>query len=862
MKKRLTIWVLVLAFCLTAAVPALAGNAFVFTEREITVYEDQTVQTELRRDGDYDGDGEIVYASTNEKIVTISEGGVITGVKKGEAQVSAALMRNGKRVVRTLATVTVRRAVTKVTLNTTRMSVYEPDDPAVAGLLKEPTDNQVLVIPAGTSVALAAICTPTDASNRRVTFTTSDAGVAKITETSMKAVQQGECDLTVASVQNPEVTETLHVLVIQPIKQIKISAGTKQVAAGSTLQLTAECLPDNATIPQVTWSSRMPAVATVDEYGVVTGLKRGNVAIVATAADGSRVEQTISLAVTQPVTEVTITEAEIPVIAGKTATARVKVMPADATDKTVTWSTSDPEIAKVSKGGQLTGVKAGVCQLIATSNSNPEVKAAATVVVSQLVTKIENVNDKAELSLRVGESVQTRWNVLPDDATETALTFKSNYPKIATVDEYGVVHALKRGVATITATAKDSGRRQGSVKITVIQPVTGVTIQKPLYYVQYGSFRNIRAIVQPENANNQNVRWSSDNEYVATVSSNGASTGKVNGIAGGTTTVSFTLEKPNRYIAANLVFPIVKSGTADKADSVPVGSGKFVYKSHDAGGVLKKSDQYSEKYRADQIFLLNIPDEDTLFDSLNIDTVNAAVDDLSRGAQTYRIPEETEMPLNNLVYIGIRENGNLAEASVRQAMNAILERKTLIGSCLSGYADSSELPLNPEWYALEEVKTESMDRTKAKELLAEMLKDQTLKIVTLEENPFREQIASELARELSSAGVSCQVEALAPAVYKSAVNSGLYDLYVGEYRLPNDMDITGVLNDKQLQSSWEAVQRGSSTCEAFIKGFYKQMPFLTIGFRTGLLAYSTRVKSDVLPLPGNPYANVMDWKFG
>lgn len=220
------------------------------------------------------------------------------------------------------------------------------------------------------------------------------------------------------------------------------------------------------------------------------------------------------------------------------------------------------------------------------------------------------------------------------------------------------------------------------------------------------------------------------------------------------------------------------------------------------------------------------------------------------------------MPLNNLVYIGIRENGNLAEASVRQAMNAILERKTLIGSCLSGYADSSELPLNPEWYALEEVKTESMDRTKAKELLAEMLKDQTLKIVTLEENPFREQIASELARELSSAGVSCQVEALAPAVYKSAVNSGLYDLYVGEYRLPNDMDITGVLNDKQLQSSWEAVQRGSSTCEAFIKGFYKQMPFLTIGFRTGLLAYSTRVKSDVLPLPGNPYANVMDWKFG
>ena len=70
---------------------------------------------------------------------------------------------------------------------------------------------------------------------------------------------------------------------------------------------------------------------------------------------------------------------------------------------------------------------------------------------------------------------------------------------------------------------------------------------------------------------------------------------------------------------------------------------------------------------------------------------------------------------------------------------------------------------------------------------------------------LRPQIAAELARELSSAGVSCEVEALAPAVYKSAVNSGLYDLYVGEYRLPNDMDITGVLRDKDDESVHQGV---------------------------------------------------------
>lgn len=333
--------------------------------------------------------------------------------------------------------------------------------------------------------------------------------------------------------------------------------------------------------------------------------------------------------------------------------------------------------------------------------------------------------------------------------------------------------------------------------------------------------------------------------------------------AGGTTTVSFNLTKPNQYIAANLVFPVVKSGTADKADSVPIGSGKFVYKHHDAGGVLKKSDQHDEKFKADQIFLLNIPDEETLFNSLNIETVNAAVDDIADGDVHRIIAQNTPMPLNNLLYVGIRENGNLADAKVRQAMNAILDRKTLINSCLSGYAVSSDIPLNPDWYGLTDIKTPAaMDRTKAKDLLAEALRDQPVKIITLSGNSFREQIASELARELGSAGVACEVEALDSAVYKSAVKSGLYDLYVGEFRLPNDMDISGVLNDKQLESSWAAVQRGSSTCEAFIKGFYTQMPFLTIGFRTGVMAYSRNLKTEVTPLPGNPYANVTEWKMG
>ena len=542
MKKRLISWVLVLMFCLTAAVPALAGNVFTFRQKPIEVFEGETIPTELIREGNYGGDGEIVYASARPAVATVSGDGMVTGVTKGSTQISAILMRNGKQAGKTQVTVNVLRAVTKVTLNTSKMSVYRPDDPAVADLLREQTDNQVLVIPAGVTVALAATCTPTDASGKRVTFTSSDAGVARVTGANLKAVQRGECDLVVASVLNPDVTETFRVLVIQPVKSIQINAGSKQVAAGSTLQLTAACLPENASIPQVVWSSRSMQVATVDENGVVTGLKRGYVTIVASAADGSRAAQSIQLTVTQPAKSVSITPAEVPVIVGRTAPAKATVLPADATDKNVTWSVSDETIATVTKYGQLTGVKAGECTLYATSISNPEVQAEARVVVSQLVTKVENANDPAETSIKVGERVQTRWNILPEDATVTALTFKSNYPKVAAVDENGMVTGLNKGVATIVATSKDSGRRYGTVKITVIQPVTGVSMKLPLYYVQRSASRTIQAVVEPRNANNQKVRWVSANEYIATVNSNGTSTGKVGGVASGTTTVTAITE--------------------------------------------------------------------------------------------------------------------------------------------------------------------------------------------------------------------------------------------------------------------------------------------------------------------------------
>lgn len=537
MKRRILAAALAALLCLAAAYPAMAANVFAFAEKSVTLAEDETIETTLLREGSYEGEGEITYASSRPSVAEVAENGAVTAVGKGQTVISASLIRNGKRVGRAQMTVTVVRVVQKVTLNTSKLAVFDAGDRTVSGLLENDTEFKVILLPAGSGAALSAVCTPEDASNRAVTYTTSDAGVARVSGKTLKAVQRGECDLTVASVQNPEATETYRVLVTQPVKKISITSAERKVGAGSQIRLTAECLPENASVRDVVWTSRNPGVASVDSTGTVTGIKRGTATITASAADGSRAAVNVSITVTQPVTGIRFSEAEIPVVAGRSARAKVTVLPADASDKGLLWSSSDETVATV-KDGRITGHKAGVCTVTCTSKSDPDISADVTVRVSQMVSKIECVNPPDELKLLVGQGIALRWNVLPEDATDKELTFKSAHPKVVQVDGSGYVTAVGRGTGTVVATAKDGSRKRGSVKITVIQPVTGVKMQRSLYYVQRGWGANVRAVVEPRNANNQKVYWSSEDDSIATVRSNGTSTGRVHGAGRGYTTIT------------------------------------------------------------------------------------------------------------------------------------------------------------------------------------------------------------------------------------------------------------------------------------------------------------------------------------
>ena len=173
------------------------------------------------------------------------------------------------------------------------------------------------------------------------------------------------------------------------------------------------------------------------------------------------------------------TEATIEVAAQEQLTATV--LPEDATNKAVIWTTSDPAVATVDETGLVTAVAVGTATITATTTDGTELEATCAVTVIQLATSV--ALNKTEATIEVAVQEQLTATVLPEDATNKAVTWASSDPTVATVDETGLVTAVAVGTATITATTTDGTNLEASCAVTVapeeIYIETDVTSQFP-----------------------------------------------------------------------------------------------------------------------------------------------------------------------------------------------------------------------------------------------------------------------------------------------------------------------------------------------------------------------------------------------
>lgn len=558
MKKILISLLIAALVCFTFS--ALAdGDTLAFDTGVNQVNEGETLQTVLTREGDAAG-GELTYTSSDTKVATVDENGLVTGVKKGKAIISA-VVKTEKKTYRAKLNLTVVRPATSVSVKKDKLEIYGPTDEKIAALLTQrenAAENElsVLLLPVKKTVTINATVEPADATSRAVILTSDDPGIFAVSKNTIKGVAKGDTILTVASQLNPEIAEQLRVLVIQQATRLTAEASAPNVAVGEQIRLSTTVIPEDTSIPAVVWSSDSPAIATVTEDGVVTGIKRGTARMVATVQDGSKIRANISVKVVQKAEQIEFKNAEATVDAGKTVQLTATVLPKNTDDKSVVWTSSDESVATVSKTGRVTGVSLGDAEITCTSASVPEVKATAVVHVQQPVTKI-TFNDPPEIY--VGESGKITWNIEPANASNPTIKLSSGNTKILTIDADGTITGVKAGETTINAISTDGSNRRARIKVKVLQHVLGVHMKRNTAYIEVGETATTRALLEPADASNKNMTFECTDEDIATIRSKQTELW-ITGKSKGDTVVIGTTEDGGYQASVN-----VKVGNWDKS---------------------------------------------------------------------------------------------------------------------------------------------------------------------------------------------------------------------------------------------------------------------------------------------------------
>ena len=169
-----------------------------------------------------------------------------------------------------------------------------------------------------------------------------------------------------------------------PVTSISVSETEANIETGKTLELMVTIAPDDARNKTVTWSSSDETVATVSQEGTVTAVKAGEATITAATNDGTELTASCKITVTPKLaTSIKLDKERLEMEAGATETLKATVLPEDAGDRTVTWSSSDETVATVSQEGTVTAVKAGEATITATTNDGTGLTASCIVKVNE-----------------------------------------------------------------------------------------------------------------------------------------------------------------------------------------------------------------------------------------------------------------------------------------------------------------------------------------------------------------------------------------------------------------------------------------------------------------------------------------------
>lgn len=246
---------------------------------------------------------------------------------------------------------------------------------------------------------------------------------------------------------------------------IDIEVDSVTLIPNESKQLIARVFPEDADT-DITWVSSDNRVVTVDASGVVLAKNKGIATVYASTTDGSNLIDSCLVIVVQPVDGVTMEKHSLTLNAGDSEQLYASVLPVNADNKKLIWTTSNSEIAEVDADGNVTAKKCGVAFVKATSVDNPLASDSCKVTVLQPATGITLNYNTVELH-KIGETIQLVATVLPEDASNKEVRWVSSNQSVCMVAN-GTVVAVGYGTSVIIATTVD-GSYMATCTVNVVE---------------------------------------------------------------------------------------------------------------------------------------------------------------------------------------------------------------------------------------------------------------------------------------------------------------------------------------------------------------------------------------------------------
>ncbi len=316
------------------------------------------------------------------------------------------------------------------------------------------------------------------------------------------------------------------------IESIAFDDNKVSIKKGDSLKLIVSINPVELSSSKLTWKSSDDSIVTVDEFGIIKGIKNGKAIITVTTPNGKTATCTVEVVNDSVnVKKINLTVPKNTITVGSVTQVKAKVEPSNATNRELVWTSSDPSVATVDSNGIVKGIKNGVVTITAKTKDG-KVVASIKLTVKVPEPVVENIKfSQDNISIKKDDTLGLTVIVTPSELSSSKLTWKSSNESIVTVDESGKIKGISVGTATITVTSANGKTATCKVNVTEeaieVQEIVLTPLEKT---IGNGRTTQVIADILPENATNRELVWTSSDPSVATVDANGVVKGIRNGI--------------------------------------------------------------------------------------------------------------------------------------------------------------------------------------------------------------------------------------------------------------------------------------------------------------------------------------------